>query len=597
MSIIFEEVQRQLAARAYLDLPELLGPTLSPDGNRVAFLWNETGRRELYIARCDGHSELVQLTDRDLRGQAHYSDYCWGPESRVLYLYSTPHDNHGEANIAAVTLDGKWIHLCDVGINQFPLATTPAGKVLIAGNDFRGIDSIHPEDGSRSELVDAEYAYVVNVDVSSDGEFILFSAIPDGGDGYYTGYWMSINNDDPHPIDPIDANGTVFPVGWLSSGDRAFVYEHQPKNRYGVLDPRDSTVEWIGKSPMVTPASPPESDEDSPIGMMPDDKTVIEILDGELTVVGSEEEVDMGTGTLVGADVQAGRIAAVTGQHEADAPRLVVVDWPEVTRRDLLKTAYGPVTPADNVAAEEYTYTPASTDELATVLVRRPERGPSPAVAITYFGNEPYDAFPRWDQYLVHRGYAVVRPAIPGAPFTDDEHADVAAVGEWLCDRDWVEDDRVAVFGHSSGARQVFMQLFTRGVWKAGIARCGPTNIFLQYERDDQTAWMHNPMGDPDENEAVWREQNPIDNVDGLEDPLRIHHGVNDSRVPIAQARALRTALLDADFVEHLDFEYSELPDAGHITVDIQQYDEELTQVVDFLNRYLKTDTPRKTGC
>jgi len=574
-------------AEAFLDQPELLGPTLSPNGERVAFLWNKTGRRELYVATTAGNGDPTRVTDEDLRGWVHPADYCWGPEGDRLYIFRMPRDDPNSAEIVSMTLSGEWTPVLDADAYCFPLATTPDDRLLATLADDRGVGISDIKGENRSTLVGEDYAYFRQVRVGPDGEYVAFAAIPDGGDGVFTGYWTSMESDTPRKIDPPDADGSVFPVDWTPDGDRLFVYEHQPKNRYGLLNPRDGSVEWFGRSPTETPPASIENDDNAPIGFAPDGESVIAILNGELTIIDTDGDIEWGIGDVAGADVRGGRIVIITARGNEQAPQLLVIEWPDDTGTILLETSYGSVTPADEVAGEEYTYSPASTDEPASVLVHRPEEEPVPAVVHTYPGERPPDHLPRWNQYLVHRGYAVARPAIPGEKFTNAEHADLAAVGKWLCEREWVDGNRVAVFGHSSGGREVLMQLFTQDVWQAGLGRCGPADLFARDERNDGSAVMRRAMGPPEENERVWRDQNPLDNVEGLEKPLRVHHGVHDANVSVTQARALRDELRRAGYVEYVDFEYEELPDTGHLTADIGQNARELTRVVDFLNRRL----------
>jgi len=94
-------------------------------------------------------------------------------------------------------------------------------------------------------------------------------------------------------------------------------------------------------------------------------------------------------------------------------------------------------------------------------------------------------------------------------------------------------------------------------------------------------------MGNPKDNGEVWKKQNPLDNVQGLDAPLRIHHGINDNRVSVSQARSLKKSLLQKGYEEHEDFEYCELEDQGHTTKEIQKNSNEITQIIDFLTRHI----------
>ena len=64
-------------------------------------------------------------------------------------------------------------------------------------------------------------------------------------------------------------------------------------------------------------------------------------------------------------------------------------------------------------------------------------------------------------------------------------------------------------------------------------------------------------------------------------------HGVNDSRVPVSQARLFRDRLeaLGYEAGEDGDFEYHELGEEGHASSDIDQKERMFRLLVDFLDR------------
>jgi dipeptidyl aminopeptidase/acylaminoacyl peptidase len=155
-----------------------------------------------------------------------------------------------------------------------------------------------------------------------------------------------------------------------------------------------------------------------------------------------------------------------------------------------------------------------------------------------------------------------------------DEQADIAEGGRWLLDREWIDGERVGVFGGSFGGYSVYCQLTQYPtLWTTGIAWVGITDLHELYE-DDMPHFKHQlrtQMGDPEENYDLWRDRSPIEHVDATERPICMIHGVNDQRCPIEQARLFRDALQDRGWIDGEDFEYNELGDEGHGSTDIQQ--------------------------
>lgn len=79
--------------------------------------------------------------------------------------------------------------------------------------------------------------------------------------------------------------------------------------------------------------------------------------------------------------------------------------------------------------------------------------------------------------------------------------------------------------------------------------------------------YLRQNLGNPEDNEVLWRDRSAIHYVGQLGATLLIVHGVNDPRCPIAQARSFRDKLLERRLVEGFgpddDFEYLELAE-GH---------------------------------
>jgi len=90
-------------------------------------------------------------------------------------------------------------------------------------------------------------------------------------------------------------------------------------------------------------------------------------------------------------------------------------------------------------------------------------------------------------------------------------------------------------------------------------------------------------MGDPIENEGLWRDRSPIHFAENLKAKLLIIHGINDPRCPISQARAFRDRLVEHGFVDGDDFEYVELDKIGHGSSDLQQNIHTQQTIADFL--------------
>ena len=202
-------------------------------------------------------------------------------------------------------------------------------------------------------------------------------------------------------------------------------------------------------------------------------------------------------------------------------------------------------------------------------------------------------------QYLVSHGFTVLIPNFRGSTgygrkFFDASYKDwgggdlqdVVAGAEYLIRDGKVDPERIACFGGSYGGYMTYMAVTkTPDVWKAGVAWVGLTDLLAAHE--ESPAGLKQVyelmMGDPVENEALWRDRSPIHFAENLKAKLLIIHGVNDPRCPISQARTFRDRLLEHGFVEGDDFNYVELDKIGHGSSDIEQALHTFRTITDFL--------------
>jgi len=107
-----------------------------------------------------------------------------------------------------------------------------------------------------------------------------------------------------------------------------------------------------------------------------------------------------------------------------------------------------------------------------------------------------------------------------------------------LNEYDWLDEDRVAVYGGSYGGYSANWQMVQYpDLYAAGIAWVGVSDLFDMYENTMphfRTELMVKNLGEPDENEALYRERSPVTHVENLDAPLLIVHGVNDPGAGLA---------------------------------------------------------------
>lgn len=159
------------------------------------------------------------------------------------------------------------------------------------------------------------------------------------------------------------------------------------------------------------------------------------------------------------------------------------------------------------------------------------------------------------------------------------EQDDIAAGARWLAGNEWIDEDRIAVYGGYS----TFTQLFRcPGLYAGGIGYVGITDWQALCEES-----MPHFQAYAEEDAEFYRERSPVTYVGNLAAPLGIVHSVNDPRCPhLAGPHPPRGAprhRFGDD--EDGDFEYIELGEEGHGSIDIDSEIRSLRILEGFLER------------
>jgi dipeptidyl aminopeptidase/acylaminoacyl peptidase len=644
----------QFPLEALVSLPEFYHPFASPDGEHVGLYWDESGRNELYLLDPDT-GDRTQVSDENVPRNA-YWPYLWHPDGDRLYFHQDDggdeqHDVHaidldgdteqvvdvqGQCFLLDVAPDGDALFYRSDRREQMSCYRHD----LASGESTQLTAYERPtEDASVSPDGD-RLAYVTNESADMENRDVYVAAIDDLRDA-------------PAPREDGDQATRRLDVGidgsqtmveaWGPDGDRLLLSDDaEDTKRAGVYDlegaprasesrpgsdaPREEAdaVTWLGDG----------SHEETGQTFTPDGERVLATRERR---AGTELVVyDLADGTGRVLDLPDGVVSVptygpdstflddtsflVTHEGTASRKRLLVYDLATDESRVLKDADYGEFDPDDFVEAEYVTYESSGGDtehawpsegdhetyEIGALLYDSGER-PSPGVVKVHGGphGQSKRSFGVYTQFLVDRGYTVLCPNYRGSTgrgrefrtaiqgdWGGAEQGDIAEGGRWLMDRDWVDEDRVAVYGGSYGGYSAYMQLVKYPeLWATGIASVGMTDLQSLYEESMphfQTG-LEQMVGDPDEHPERYRERSAITHVDRIERPLLMVHGVNDPRCPISQARDFRDALEDRGLTagEDGDFEYTELGEEGHASSDIEQKIRTTRILSDYLARRL----------
>lgn len=574
-------------------LPEIYHPTVAPDGSAIAYFFDGTGRNELYVDFLDGDGP-EQLSDGEVPRSARWWPR-WRGDSETI-LFHRDDDGDEQNNIWEIDLEGRASKLVEPDGQSILLDTDGEATQLYYVSDEAEQMNLYRYDFTTGETVQLT-AYEQPVwggMLSPTGDEIAYvtneSDDPANRDIYVSD---AQNGDDARRLDIGDDGAQAQVADWHPDGGRLLIGDDTPDTpRVGIYDLHDDSVEWLGDAAYV----------ERPSSFLPDGSGAI---GWRIREAAYEPVIFLNDGTTRVFDLPTGVTSFPMGGHRhvfLDDERLLLANETPTTRRELFaydlssdqatrltEAAYGSIDPEGFIDATYVTFESSDGLEIGGLLYDSGQR-PSPAVVSVHGGphTQSVRRFDLYTQFFLNRGFTVFQPNYRGSTgrgrafkerihhdWGGGEAEDIAAAGRWLASKDWIDDDRLIVYGGSYGGYSTYWQLVRYpDIWSTGIAWVGITDLLQLYE-DSMPHFksvLEEQLGDPTENEALYKERSPITHVEDIEAPILMVHGENDPRCPLNQAQRFHDALIERrGWSEGEDFVYEVLTEEGHGTTDLDQ--------------------------
>ncbi|WP_254767139.1 S9 family peptidase [Salinilacihabitans rarus] len=631
-------------------LPTFHHPTASPDGSEVAVYYDGSGRNELCLVDAET-GEMRQVSDGEVPRNARWFLRWDAGGDRVYFHLDDGGDEQNDvyaidrdgAVEPVVEMDGQTI-LFDVHEEFLLVGSSAGGQMNLYRHDLAT--------GETTKATDYERA-VMSGTVSPDGERIAYATNETDDYENVDVYVADADGSNPRNLELGETGAEANVADWGPDGDRLLVADNtEDLGRAGVYDLDRDEVTWFGDLDAEEEPVQFLPGGDRFLALRTRRAAVMPVVYDVET--GASRELDLPEGVAsfprVGEAALADDRVLVSHTTPDRRPELLAADLgseaetaPErragdtATRESeseseseseydvLIEAEYGDLDPdrfvdaeyfrfeSDGVAATEAAAVdldPATDLEIEALLYDSGER-PSPLLVKPHGGPRGADqrSFDLYTQFLLTRGYSVLEVNYRGSTgrgraFLEElygdwggaEQADVArGVEHVLATRDWIDEDRVVVFGGSYGGYSAYWQLVQYpDRYDAGIAWIGLTDLVEMYETTMphfRTELMEKYLGSPEENPDRYEQRSPITHAENLDAPLLVVHGVNDRRVPVSQARLFRDRLADLGYErgEDGDFEYVELGEEGHASSDVDQKIRLFRILDDFLDRRLGT--------
>jgi dipeptidyl aminopeptidase/acylaminoacyl peptidase len=591
----------------------------SPDGTKIAFISNISGRDNLWIVPAEG-GWPVQLT---LSNQRQVLP-AWSPNGRWI-AYMSDIDGNEQWDIFLVSpIDGQVLNLTNTAeISEESPAWSPDGGKLAY--------SVKPKDSPNYEIDVMEIATrkVTHLTTGTPKERSNFSPIwsHDGRGIVFTEQNAAEKDSNVLSADLLTGRATNltphpgehnFIASDISPDGKTVLLTSNAGNGYdnaALLDVATKKITWLTRDKWEVRAGK----------FSPDGKraTWMVNVDGNQDIVvaepGASRRVTLplakGINTLAGADTPfTGDGARLLYRHDGPTTPgdLWVFDFNTGKSRQLTNALVGGM--RSNDMAEPYLVHYPSQDGKwqISAFVYAPynaERNGKNAAVVYIHGGpnaQTLNSFSRIIQYLANQGFFVIAPNYRGSSgygkdFEDANRfdmgggdlEDIKAAADWMVKTGYVDANKIAVTGASYGGYLTMMALSKAPErWAAGAATVPVVNWFTEIEHQDPLLreYFIATLGDPMKDKARLRDRSPIYFVDQIKAPVLLLAGSNDPRCPPSEAEQVAAALNKRGRVVELKVYEKE----GHGFAKIENQMDAITRIADFLKKY---DPPEKCGC
>jgi dipeptidyl aminopeptidase/acylaminoacyl peptidase len=288
-------------------------------------------------------------------------------------------------------------------------------------------------------------------------------------------------------------------------------------------------------------------------------------------------------------------------------------DWrtpPEI--RTVSETLHAPapaaIAAAPHVEPEEVVFRSSDGTEIHAFLYR-PVRPNGAAIVYPHGGPTSYYG-DEWDghaQYLVDKGYAWLALNYRGSTsygrdFERLNHGDwgvgdtrdCLAAADFLRSLDWIDGDRLGIFGASYGSYLALLSVTDDPEHRFRLAVCkyGDCDIRTSWAQGDREGVqdLERMMGTPSSNPAGYDAGSPFDRLAQVQVPLLIAHGLRDERVHPKQSAQLVAELRR---LGGKTFEYVTYPTEAHGLLRVEPQLHFYRRLERFLDWHLRvTRTP-----
>lgn len=586
----------------------------SPDGKRIVFTTNLTGRNNLWIVGADGGWPL-QLTVSDDR----QSGSVWTPDGKWI-VYQQDFGGSEYYDILAVPSDGG----APVNLTHTPEVSETSPTIAPDGQTMAMNYKLKSSPTTDIALMDRKTHAVRNLTNeqakdhswrvqywSPDSKFLIADRV-NAAETDSSVYRIDIATGKVEELTPHSGN-VLYSGPAVSPDAKTVLVTSNEKDGYSnvaVLDLATKKLKWITNVQW----------EAEGVGFSPDGKSAVYTINADGLMTAYLYNLASGVATPVamppGLTVPEGNphpfspngnsllVQYQSSQRPSD---LWVYDIPTKNPRQLTYSAVASLNP-EGLPEAQLVHYKSFDGKMISALLWMPfnlkRDGSNPAVVIPHGGptGQTLDSFSATAAALSSRGYICIAPNVRGSTgygmeFQKANYQDLGGgdlqdevyATKFLIETGYVDVKKIGITGGSYGGFMTLMAIGkTPDIWAAGVELFGIIDWYtmLQHEDPFLQEYEKSLLGDPVKDNAVYEATSPIKYIRNEKAPLLILQGENDIRVPKEETEQVYDILKKEG--RTVDVYY--YPAEGHGFAKRENQIDALRRTVGWFDKYLKGD-------